>query len=226
MLVVTSGIPFLCEIFSCNYALKHVSTTSIQSRASRLQERTDGFKARCLQGRNSGVQVFTCVWRLLTWRVRSCFSVSSDPFLGTQCTSSCTSKQAIVETRAKFCEVISDELGTDPTHTYHGDSDLQLQRINVYDNEATGERYVPRALLMNLKPGIMHSFRAGPVGQRFRPDKFVFWQSGAGNNWARGHYTERAELIDSVLDVMRKEAEGAFVCKDSSCATLLAVVLT
>ena len=29
-----------------------------------------------------------------------------------------------------------------------------------------------------------------------------------GNNWAKGHYTEGAELIDSVLDVLRKESEG------------------
>ncbi|KAL9680060.1 hypothetical protein QQ045_017935 [Rhodiola kirilowii] len=42
----------------------------------------------------------------------------------------------------------------------------------------------------------------------FRPDNFVFGQSGAGNNWAKGHYTEGAELIDSVLDVVRKEAEN------------------
>ena len=33
---------------------------------------------------------------------------------------------------AKFWEVISDEHGIDPTGTYHGDSDLQLERINVY----------------------------------------------------------------------------------------------
>mgnify|MGYP005990031291 CR=1 FL=1 len=31
------------------------------------------------------------------------------------------------------------EHGVDPTGTYHGDSDLQLERINVYYNEATGE---------------------------------------------------------------------------------------
>ena len=30
----------------------------------------------------------------------------------------------------------------------------------------------------------------------------------AGNNWAKGHYTEGAELVDSVLDVVRKESEG------------------
>ncbi len=35
-------------------------------------------------------------------------------------------------------QVVSDEHGIDPTGTYHGDSDLQLERINVYFNEATG----------------------------------------------------------------------------------------
>ena len=36
----------------------------------------------------------------------------------------------------------------------------------------------------------------------------VTGQSGAGNNWAKGHYTEGAELVDSVLDGVRKEAES------------------
>ena len=54
----------------------------------------------------------------------------------------------------------------------------------------------------------MDSVRAGPFGQLFRPDNFVFGQSGAGNNWAKGHYTEGAELVDNVLDVVRKEAES------------------
>lgn len=54
----------------------------------------------------------------------------------------------------------------------------------------------------------MDSVRSGPYGQVFRPDNFVFGQTGAGNNWAKGHYTEGAELIDSVLDVVRKEAES------------------
>ncbi|RWV77536.1 hypothetical protein GW17_00061617, partial [Ensete ventricosum] len=109
---------------------------------------------------------------------------------------------------AKFWEVICDEHGIDGTGKYSGDSDLQLERINVYYNEASGGRYVPRAVLMDLEPGTMDSIRSGPVGQIFRPDNFVFGQSGAGNNWAKGHYTEGAELIDSVLDVVRKEAEN------------------
>jgi tubulin beta len=53
----------------------------------------------------------------------------------------------------------------------------------------------------------MDTIRATPFGQLFRPDNFVFGQSGAGNNWAKGHYTEGAELVDAVMDVVRKETE-------------------
>ena len=230
-------------------------------------------------------------------------------------------------------QVICDEHGVDASGSYAGDSDLQLERVNVrplglfsscpldlgkhavtdksdslssleqvYFNEASGGRYVPRAILMDLvrhtgrpctrrslkrqsaaltcvggprfnvlafkkmlpsaascvrfdavttctgqpagndcpppppppgtksvrssntlerrppealafvdnaqEPGTMDSVRSGPYGQIFRPDNFVFGQTGAGNNWAKGHYTEGAELIDSVLDVVRKEAES------------------
>ena len=65
-----------------------------------------------------------------------------------------------------------------------------------------------QAVLVDLEPGTMDSVRSDAYGQIFRPDNFVFGQSGAGNNWAKGHYTEGAELVDSVLDVVRKEAKS------------------
>ncbi|MCP9261573.1 beta-tubulin [Dirofilaria immitis] len=108
----------------------------------------------------------------------------------------------------KFWEVISDEHGIQPDGTYHGESDLQRERISVYYNEASSGRYVPRTVLVDLEPGTMDSVRNSPYGKLFRPDNFVFGQSGAGNNWAKGHYTEGAELVDNVLDVVRKEVEG------------------
>ena len=39
----------------------------------------------------------------------------------------------------QFWEVISDEHGIDQTGSYHGDSDLQLERIDVYYTEASGK---------------------------------------------------------------------------------------
>lgn len=78
--------------------------------------------------------------------------------------------------------MISDEHGIDPTGTYGGDSDLQLDRIDVYYNEASGGKYVPRAILVDLEPGTMDSIRSGPYGQIFRPDNFVFGEY-ATNRW-------------------------------------------
>ena len=79
---------------------------------------------------------------------------------------------------------------------------MQLERINVYYNEASGGKYVPRAVLVDLEPGTMDSVRSGPYGQVFRPDNFVFGQSGAGNNWAKGHYTEGNRRFGFTLSVM------------------------
>ncbi|KAJ8446829.1 hypothetical protein Cgig2_016139 [Carnegiea gigantea] len=58
---------------------------------------------------------------------------------------------------SKFWEVVCEEHGIDPTGRYAGTSDLQLERVNVYYNEASCGRYVPRAVLMDLEPGTMDS---------------------------------------------------------------------
>jgi len=109
---------------------------------------------------------------------------------------------------SKFWEIISAEHGIDKNGNYKGDSDLQLERINVYYTEAADKKYVPRAILVDLEPGVLDGIRSGPLGQLFKPDSYISGQSGAGNNWAKGHYTEGAELVDNILDVLRKEAEN------------------
>ena len=81
--------------------------------------------------------------------------------------------------------MISDEHGIDPTGSYKGDSDLQLERINVYYNEAAAGKYVPRAILVDLEPGTMDSVRSGPFGQTFRPDNFVFGKLEHISFWER-----------------------------------------
>ena len=34
-----------------------------------------------------------------------------------------------------------------------------------------------------------------------RPDNYVFGKSGAGNNWAKGFYTDGAELVEGIMEV-------------------------
>ncbi|EFA11292.1 tubulin beta chain [Tribolium castaneum] len=108
---------------------------------------------------------------------------------------------------SRFWHTISKEHGINPVGKYVGDNDLQLERIEVYFNEAENANYVPRAVLVDLEPGTMDMVRAGPLGTLFNPNNFVFAQSGAGNNWATGHYTEGAEICDNVLDVIQHEVE-------------------
>ena len=108
---------------------------------------------------------------------------------------------------SKFWEVISDEHGVDPIGIYNGESDLQLERINVYFTEAMGGKYVPRNILVDLDSQSMDQVRGGPYGQLFKPDNFIFGHASSSNNWAKGHYTEGAELADSVIDVLRREVE-------------------
>nr|ABB72135.1 beta tubulin [Enterocytozoon bieneusi]ABB72136.1 beta tubulin [Enterocytozoon bieneusi] len=112
----------------------------------------------------------------------------------------------------KFWEEISREHGIDENGKKCGcDGDDgwcdETNRISVYYNQSSSNKYVPRAVLVDLEPGTMEAIRNHPMGNIFRPDNFIFGQSGAGNNWAKGHYTEGAELCEQVLECIRKEAE-------------------
>jgi len=87
----------------------------------------------------------------------------------------------------------------------------ELEKIDVYYRGTSDERqkckWVPRAVLVDLEPGTMDVIKAQPLGPAFKPDNMCFGNNGAGNNWAKGHYTEGAELVESVLDRVRLEIE-------------------
>ena len=57
---------------------------------------------------------------------------------------------------------------------------------------------MPRAVLVDLEPGTMDSVRSGPFGQIFRPDNFIFGQSGAGMSYLL-LYNSNLNLIISYL---------------------------
>ncbi|XEU97164.1 hypothetical protein FSHL1_002450 [Fusarium sambucinum] len=109
---------------------------------------------------------------------------------------------------SSFWSTVSKEHGIDGSGAYHGTNDQQRERINVYFAEGGNDKYVPRAVLVDLESGPQDAIRAGPLGQLFRPDNFVAGEASAGNNWAKGHYTEGAELVEEAIDVVRREVEN------------------
>lgn len=109
-----------------------------------------------------------------------------------------------------FWSGVLSEHGLNNEGQYVGNNPNQLEKIGVFFEPSGQEgKYVPRSVQVDLEPGTLDHVRSGPLGQLFRPDNFVAGESGAGNNFSKGYYTEGAELMDSVMDVARKEAEKA-----------------
>ncbi|KAI8897890.1 beta tubulin [Globomyces pollinis-pini] len=108
---------------------------------------------------------------------------------------------------AKFWEVIMGEHNIDDNGYYVGENDVQLEKLSVYFNEIRNKRYSPRCVNVDLEPGMMAMQQGSRIGSVFRPDCFVTGHTGAGNNWAKGYYTEGAELIENIMEVVRHEAE-------------------
>jgi tubulin beta len=50
--------------------------------------------------------------------------------------------------------VVCDERGFGGGSEYFGDSDAQLDRINVFYHEASGGKYIPGAVFIDLEPGL------------------------------------------------------------------------
>ncbi|KAH6575138.1 hypothetical protein BASA60_005159 [Batrachochytrium salamandrivorans] len=121
----------------------------------------------------------------------------------------------------KFWEVICEEHGIDEAGQYKGDSPLQLERMPVYFNEGQGGRFVPSCplpitylllaidvywsilsqerwilsedLLEEICLGLIALFTASPV---------------LGIIGQKGYYTDGAELVESILDIVRREADA------------------
>jgi tubulin beta len=60
---------------------------------------------------------------------------------------------------------LRDEQGIGGDGEKCGDNDAQLDRINVLYFEASGGKYVPRAVFIDLEPGVIGAVRASPLGE-------------------------------------------------------------
>jgi tubulin beta len=75
---------------------------------------------------------------------------------------------------------LCDEHGIGGSCEYF-DNDAHLDIINVLYHEAPGGKYVPRAVFLDLMPGVIGAVRALPLGCLFRPRK------PRRQNWAKDH---------------------------------------
>ncbi|KAJ7405264.1 hypothetical protein WISP_140968 [Willisornis vidua] len=76
--------------------------------------------------------------------------------------------------------------------------------------ETGAGKHVPRAIFVDLEPTVIDEVRGGVYRQLFHPEQLITGKEDAANNYARGHYTIGKEIIDQVLDRIRKLSKLEF----------------
>ncbi|CAH8571691.1 unnamed protein product [Schistosoma intercalatum] len=79
--------------------------------------------------------------------------------------------------------------------------------FNTFFTEMSSGKHVPRAIFVDLEPNVVDEVRCGMYKQLFHPEQLITGKEDAANNYARGHYTVGKEIIDLVLERVRKSAD-------------------
>ncbi|KAI9702069.1 MAG: alpha-tubulin [Candelina mexicana] len=74
--------------------------------------------------------------------------------------------------------------------------------------ETSSGKYVPRSIMVDLDPSPIDEIRTGSYRQLFHPELLINGKEDAANNYARGHYTIGKELVDTVIDRIRRVADN------------------
>ncbi|CAO3665699.1 unnamed protein product [Rhizopus microsporus] len=127
----------------------------------------------------------------------------------------------------EFWEAVSKEHIISGEGNYYGSNSLQLERIDVFYNENFTKKYTPksivccsfipsltvffyyRIILVDLEPATLSNVRSSAYSRLLRSSSFINAQPGADGSLEKECYTEDTELVEQILNVVRKEAELA-----------------
>ncbi|MCP9265946.1 Tubulin alpha-3 chain [Dirofilaria immitis] len=117
--------------------------------------------------------------------------------------------QAGVQIGNACWELFCLEHGIQPDGRMPSDKQSQVDdSFSTFFSETGTGRHVPRAVMVDLEPTVVDEIRTGTYKQLFHPEQMVTGKEDAANNYARGHYTIGKEVIDLVLDRIRRLAEN------------------
>ncbi|ANZ77516.1 BA75_04700T0 [Komagataella pastoris] len=100
------------------------------------------------------------------------------------------------------------EHGIDPTgHLEDEKKGVQDEGFATFFNETGSGKYVPRTLYVDLEPNVVDEVRTGKFKDLFYQEQLITGKEDAANNYARGHYTVGRELLEPVMERLRKMAD-------------------
>uniref|UniRef100_A0A8C8A681 Tubulin gamma chain n=1 Tax=Otus sunia TaxID=257818 RepID=A0A8C8A681_9STRI len=75
---------------------------------------------------------------------------------------------------------------------------------------ADDEHYIPRAVLLDLEPRVIHSILNSPYANLYNPENIYLSEhgGGAGNNWASG-FSQGEKIHEDIFDIIDREADGS-----------------
>jgi tubulin gamma len=83
-------------------------------------------------------------------------------------------------------------------------------RKDVFFYQSDDDRYVPRAMLIDLEPRVVNKIAHGPYRSLFNPENLFIAKDGggAGNNWASG-FRQGQQHSEQVVDMIDREADNS-----------------
>lgn len=78
------------------------------------------------------------------------------------------------------------------------------ESFQTFFNDTKTGKYVPRSVFVDLEETVVDEVRNGRYRKLFHPEQLITGKEDAANNYARGHYTVGKEIIDKVVDRVRK----------------------
>jgi len=101
-----------------------------------------------------------------------------------------------------------DTNGDMPADNEHGTKGGNDDSFSTFFSETSMGKHVPRAVFVDLEPTVCDEVRTGKYSKLYHPEQIISGKEDAANNYARGHYTIGKEIVDQVLDRIRKLADN------------------
>ena len=102
----------------------------------------------------------------------------------------------------RFWRLILKEHGLKPNGTPMGGNTTPPNvHQEVFFNRVRDGKFVPRAILVDLEPGVISRIEGGDMGELFDQGQIVKKLPGAANNWARGYHVEGERVIDQIMNL-------------------------
>ncbi|EDW75425.1 uncharacterized protein Dwil_GK23849 [Drosophila willistoni] len=83
-------------------------------------------------------------------------------------------------------------------------------RKDVFFYQADDNHYIPRAVLLDLEPRVIHNIMTSPYAKLYNQENVYLSKhgGGAGNNWASG-FSQGERVQEEIFDIVDREAEGS-----------------